>query len=230
MKFSTDGGDRRSPGSPVYLPAVARPDQLPVLYLLHGEPGGAGDLCNPSVGSSLSAVFSSGVPPFVVACPDGNDDNFDDTEWADSVDGRSQVETFVTGPLITAVEGGTSPAGPSGDSRVFLGRFGAARSLSGIRISRAGRDARRVLHDRRSGRGFRQRYCRRVRVQPDRPRRPCVPDALAAHRGHEGRSRLDCPRVRVVRRMLRAAWCHRRSAPYVRRVTTTNGPTHSYPP
>jgi S-formylglutathione hydrolase FrmB len=111
----------------VYTPAVARPDQLPVLYLLHGEPGEPGDLCDPSVGSSLSAVFFSGVPPFIVACPDGNDDNVDDTEWADSVDGRSQVETFVTGALITAVEGGhPRPRGQRAIAGFSMGGFGAA--------------------------------------------------------------------------------------------------------
>jgi enterochelin esterase-like enzyme len=111
----------------VYTPAVARPGRLPVLYLLHGEPGGASDLCNPSVGDSLAAVFSSGVQPFVVVCPDGNDDDFDDTEWADSVDGRSQVETFVTGPLITAVEGAhPRPRGLRAISGFSMGGYGAA--------------------------------------------------------------------------------------------------------
>ena len=111
----------------VYTPSVARPDQLPVLYLLHGEPGVASDLCNPSAGDSLAAAFSSGVQPFVLACPDGNDDDFDDTEWADSVDGRSQVETFVTGPLITAVEGThPRPRGLRAIGGFSMGGFGAA--------------------------------------------------------------------------------------------------------
>jgi S-formylglutathione hydrolase FrmB len=111
----------------VFTPAVARPDQLPVLYLLHGEPGGASDLCNPSVGDSLAAAFASGVQPFVVACPDGNDDDFDDTEWADAVDGRSQVEAFVTGPLITAVEGAhPRPRGLRAISGFSMGGYGAA--------------------------------------------------------------------------------------------------------
>jgi S-formylglutathione hydrolase FrmB len=111
----------------VYTPDVARPDQLPVLYLLHGEPGGASDLCNPSVGDSLAAASASGVQPFVVACPDGNDDDFDDTEWADSVDGRSQVEAFVTGPLITAVEGAhPRPRGLRAISGFSMGGYGAA--------------------------------------------------------------------------------------------------------
>jgi len=98
-----------------------------VVYLLHGEPGGASDLCNPSAGDSLAAAFSSGVQPFVVACPDGNDDDFDDTEWADSVDGRSQVETFVTGPLIAAVEGAhPRPRGLRAIGGFSMGGFGAA--------------------------------------------------------------------------------------------------------
>jgi S-formylglutathione hydrolase FrmB len=111
----------------VFTPAVGRPDQLPVLYLLHGSPGGADDLCNPTGGDALAAAFSSGVQPFILACPDGNDDDFDDTEWADSVDGRSQVETFVTGPLITAVEGAhPRPRGLRAIGGFSMGGFGAA--------------------------------------------------------------------------------------------------------
>lgn len=111
----------------VYTPAVAKPDQLPVLYLLHGEPGAASDLCNPSVGSTLAALFSSGVAPFVVACPDGNDDDFADTEWANSVNGRSQVETFVTGPLISTVEGAhPRPRGMRAIGGFSMGGYGAA--------------------------------------------------------------------------------------------------------
>ena len=59
--------------------------------------------------------------------PGRHDDDFDDTEWADSVDGRSQVETFVTGPLITAVEGAhPRPRGLRAIGGFSMGGFGAA--------------------------------------------------------------------------------------------------------
>jgi enterochelin esterase-like enzyme len=111
----------------VYTPAVARPEQLPVLYLLHGEPGRPTDLCTPAVGIALDATFRSGVRPFVLACPDGNDGDFADTEWADSTDGRSQVEAFVTGPLIAAVEGShVRPRSERAIAGFSMGGYGAA--------------------------------------------------------------------------------------------------------
>lgn len=111
----------------VYTPGVAQPDQLPVLYLLHGEPGQPTDLCTPSVGDAVDAAFRAGVRPFVLACPDGNDDNFADTEWADSSDGRSRVETFVTGPLIAAVEGShLRPRTERAIAGFSMGGYGAA--------------------------------------------------------------------------------------------------------
>lgn len=89
----------------VYTPDVADPDALPVLYLLHGLPGTASDLCSPAMASALDAAFARGVTPFEVACPDGSGGTVNDNEWADSVDGSTTLETFVTGEVRTAVEG-----------------------------------------------------------------------------------------------------------------------------
>ncbi|MDP9102110.1 MAG: alpha/beta hydrolase-fold protein [Actinomycetota bacterium] len=91
----------------VYRPAVPDSATLPVLYFLHGLPGSADDLADQvDLAHALDQAFMSGaLAPFVVAAPDGNSLGANDPEWADSVKGHVKLETFVTGPLIEAVEG-----------------------------------------------------------------------------------------------------------------------------
>ena len=106
--------DRGAPGGirPVWVyrsvlsdPAGPAAGRVPVLYFLHGLPGSAFDL--PAVGAA--AIFDHIAcvlhRPFVVAAPDGNAAHGQDTEWGDDAHGAFSVETFVTGPLIRAVEG-----------------------------------------------------------------------------------------------------------------------------
>jgi S-formylglutathione hydrolase FrmB len=88
-----------------YVPPVADPMELPVLYLLHGLPGSAASLCTPTLGDVLLAAFRAGAAPFLLACPDGNPASAADPEWADSADGGSKLESFVTTTAIAAVEG-----------------------------------------------------------------------------------------------------------------------------
>jgi S-formylglutathione hydrolase FrmB len=90
----------------VYRPGVPDSATLPVLYFLHGLPGSATDLAGTGLEANLDAAFVSGrLAPFVVVSPDGNSIGASDPEWADSVDGTVGLESFVTGELISAVEG-----------------------------------------------------------------------------------------------------------------------------
>jgi S-formylglutathione hydrolase FrmB len=90
----------------VYRPGVADTPALPVVYFLHGLPGSYRDLPDLGVARMLDDAFRTRRwPPFVVAAPDGNSPMAADTEWADSADGRLHLRTFVTGALISAVEG-----------------------------------------------------------------------------------------------------------------------------
>jgi S-formylglutathione hydrolase FrmB len=89
----------------VFTPPVTDAADLPVVYLLHGLPGGDGDLCTTTAATGLVAAFRAGVTPFILACPDGNPTSGTDSEWADSADGRTKLETFVTRDAIRAVEG-----------------------------------------------------------------------------------------------------------------------------
>ncbi|MHB8452444.1 MAG: alpha/beta hydrolase [Mycobacteriales bacterium] len=86
----------------VYRPPGPDSSTLPVVYLLHGLPGGAGDFA-PAVG--LLNSLPAGVPRFVLVVPGDADTGAQDTEWANSVNGKVALETWLTGPVIAAVEG-----------------------------------------------------------------------------------------------------------------------------
>jgi S-formylglutathione hydrolase FrmB len=101
----TDLGRGGKRAARIYTPTVSGTAELPVLYLLHGLPGGAGDLCSADSARQLDGAFRRGAAPFMVVCPDGTTSDVDDNEWADSSNGSAKLETFVTGELREAVEG-----------------------------------------------------------------------------------------------------------------------------
>ena len=89
----------------MYRPAVRDTPSLPIVYFLHGLPGGASDVFDAGAQDILDRLFGDGAPPFVLVAPDGNGVNHDDTEWADAKDGSDQLETWVTTTVQNAVEG-----------------------------------------------------------------------------------------------------------------------------
>ena len=110
----------------VYRPAVPDSTTLPVVYFLHGVPGGPDDLFRAGFADYLNNAFQNGVAPFVVVAPDGNGTSHDDTEWADAVDGSDKIESFLIDVVIPAVEGADGRDGAHraifGDS---MGGYGA---------------------------------------------------------------------------------------------------------
>ena len=78
---------------------------IPVLYVLHGLPGSAGDPFQYGLAKILDARLRSGAAPFVVASPDGNGEHYGDSEWANSADGSDEVESRLMDTVIPAVEG-----------------------------------------------------------------------------------------------------------------------------
>jgi S-formylglutathione hydrolase FrmB len=89
----------------VYRPDVPDSSSLPVVYFLHGLPGTAADVFNAGLAKTLDQEFAAGAKPFIVASPDGNGSNHDDTEWANATDGTDQIESFLVDVVIPAVEG-----------------------------------------------------------------------------------------------------------------------------
>lgn len=89
----------------VHRPVGPDNAQLPVLYLLHGYPGSAAQVAHSSLGALLDRLMCRTGQAAVLVAPDGNDTGHDDTEWSDDAHGRFDIESFLTGPLIAAVEG-----------------------------------------------------------------------------------------------------------------------------
>jgi S-formylglutathione hydrolase FrmB len=110
----------------VYRPAVPKGVVLPVLYMLHGYPGHPSALAR-WMAPALDKIFRQGVKPFVVAIPDGNGRSHPDTEWADSVNGRTLVESSLLKKVLPAVEGAKLlPAGMRAVGGFSMGGYGAA--------------------------------------------------------------------------------------------------------
>jgi enterochelin esterase-like enzyme len=83
----------------VYLPPAydqQRSRRYPVVFLLHGEPGGYRDWLNLGLAPVLdSAIASGSLPPMIVVMPDGNGDVTKAAQWANAWDGHDRVEDSV---------------------------------------------------------------------------------------------------------------------------------------
>ncbi len=107
----------------VWRPPGPDSPRIPVLYFLHGNPGGPDDAFRHGLAEILDERLEAGYPPFVVACPDGNGENHWDTEWANAADGSDQVESRLLDAVVPAVEGA--------DRRVASRRAIAGFSMGG---------------------------------------------------------------------------------------------------
>jgi len=97
--------DRQRHAIWVWRPPGPDSATIPVLYFLHGDPGKARDAFSHGLARALDQWLREGNPPFVVACPDGNGEHHEDSEWADSADGSDLVESRVLDAVTPAVEG-----------------------------------------------------------------------------------------------------------------------------
>jgi predicted esterase len=110
----------------VYRPGVPKGVVLPVLYMLHGYPGHPPALAR-WMAPMLDKAFEKGARPFIVAIPDGNGRAHPDTEWGDSVNGRTLVETSLLRKILPAVEGPKAlPSGMRAIGGFSMGGYGAA--------------------------------------------------------------------------------------------------------
>src|SRR5438309_5810271 len=105
MELPSGDADGKAREVWVYRPAVPDSATLPVVYFLHGYPGGDLNVNSINLAGLLDQQFLAGAAPFAVAVPNGWSDIKNDTEWADSVDGEVRVESFLVSTAITAVEG-----------------------------------------------------------------------------------------------------------------------------
>lgn len=102
--------DPGAPGGqrPVWVHHPPGPDSadLPVLYLLHGSASTHLTLMEQGLGPMLDRQMCRTGVEFVVAAPHGQEAGGSTTEWADAADGSFGLESFVTGDMVDAVEGG----------------------------------------------------------------------------------------------------------------------------
>ena len=105
MELPSGDADGKAREVWVYRPAVPDSATLPVVYFLHGYPGGDLNVNSINLAGLLDQQFLAGAAPFAVAVPNGWSDIKNDTEWADSVDGQVRVESFIVSTAIPAVEG-----------------------------------------------------------------------------------------------------------------------------
>jgi enterochelin esterase-like enzyme len=91
----------------VYLPpgySARAARRYPVVYLLHGDPGGYRDWLHLGVPAIMDAGIASGaLAPAVVVLPDGNGQAAAASEWANRWDGRDRVEDSVL-ELVAVVD------------------------------------------------------------------------------------------------------------------------------
>jgi predicted esterase len=104
---------------------------VPVVYLLHGYPGSAGDFEHAGATTALFAAATAMGLRLVVVCPTGaslrGGDPRTDTEWGDDVQGQWRLETWMHTELLTAVEGTAVRAvGDRVLAGFSMGGFGAA--------------------------------------------------------------------------------------------------------
>jgi S-formylglutathione hydrolase FrmB len=91
---------------PSYSLAQAQTKRYPVLYLLHGSPGGARDwLVAGQANTSADMLIAAGsIHELILVLPDGNGRPGMTSEWADSFDHTQLIETFVSKELVSYVD------------------------------------------------------------------------------------------------------------------------------
>lgn len=118
-------GGHRQPAY-VYLPpgyAASAPRRYPVLYLLHGFPGGpVGFLNAADVGVTEDVLIAEHrIAPMILVMPSGSPGFLVDEEWANGVRPHNGWETFVAHDLVRAI-----------DARYRTIASGAGRALGGL--------------------------------------------------------------------------------------------------
>lgn len=91
---------------PSYNTEAGREKRYPVLYLLHGFPGGERDWFTAGkAGESADTLIASGqIPEVILVAPDGNGSGGASSEWGNSYDHHQSMETFVATDLVKYVD------------------------------------------------------------------------------------------------------------------------------
>lgn len=91
---------------PSYNTVAGAEKRYPVLYLLHGSPGGEDDwfLAGKANESADTLIDSGQIPELILVSPDGNGRNGIPSEWGNSGNQSQLMETFVSVDLVKYVD------------------------------------------------------------------------------------------------------------------------------
>jgi enterochelin esterase-like enzyme len=97
------GGDRSVLVQlPAGYPKCAPPTGYPVVYLLHGDPGGEHDWTHIGAEDIFDAGHAAGLGAYIVVYPDGGGGPW--TDWADTADGHWRIGSFIATDLVDYVD------------------------------------------------------------------------------------------------------------------------------
>ncbi|TMC21532.1 MAG: hypothetical protein E6J34_09350 [Chloroflexi bacterium] len=91
---------------PSYLRAEGHEIRYPVLYLLHGSPGGIRDwFTGGKADESANTLINTGqIPELIIVSPDGNGRPGATSEWGNSFDQQQLMETYLAIDLVKYVD------------------------------------------------------------------------------------------------------------------------------
>lgn len=91
---------------PSYNTAAGQHKHYPVLYLLHGSPGGEHDwFTGGKASESADTLIEAGqIPEMILVAPDGNGRNSTNSEWGNSYDHKQLMETFVAVDVVRYID------------------------------------------------------------------------------------------------------------------------------
>jgi len=124
----------------IHLPASYAADssrgrRYPVVYLLHGFPGGSGDwLSRGHAGEIADSLTAAGeIPEVILVCPDGNRPLLGRSLWADRWDGRFPLATSFVDDLVPWVDAHFRTVAQAGGRAIIGLSDGATGGLNLLR-------------------------------------------------------------------------------------------------
>ncbi len=94
----------------IYLPPSYFSDDegrsYPVIYLLHGQPGGSTDWFAAAHAADTADAMSDGrsAPDVIIVCPDGNGLVYRVSAWANSFDNKQRMEDAIATDLVSYID------------------------------------------------------------------------------------------------------------------------------
>lgn len=91
---------------PSYFSADATEQSYPVIYLLHGVPGGSTDWFSAAHASDVADALAVGrvAREAIIVCPDGNGPTYHVSAWVNSFDNKQRMEDSIATDLVEYID------------------------------------------------------------------------------------------------------------------------------